>query len=108
MNLVFECNVTGVGSTVFKGDFIDCSNGGLVLLHSRYHINGTNTSATCDNKQLLARSIGVVNNTYTSQLQVRLTSYAFNGNTISCIHDNGIKENKIGEILFPNFTAVGE
>ena len=90
---------------MFKGDFIDCSNGELVLLHSRYN---TTTNVTCNNKQILAQGIGVVNNTYISQLQVRLTSYAFNGNSISCIHDNGTEENKIGEILFPNFTAVGE
>ena len=102
-NLVFECNVTGNGSTVFEGSFFECSNE-VILLHSRY-VNGT--TAMCNN-QLLALSNGVVNNTYISRLQLRLSDYTNIGKTVTCIHDNGKEASVIGNYKIPNSTAIGK
>jgi hypothetical protein len=86
----FECNVCGLGSTIWSGTFFDCEDG-IELRHSRY--NGMDPGnrgpprEECNQGEILAKSIGVFDECYTSHLIVTIGEEMING-TIECIHDN--------------------
>ena len=73
--LTYECTAMGGGSTVWTGTFFfDClaTTKDTVLLHRRF-LSTTGTSATCNNGAIVARSLSVEGNNYTSQLNVTVT-----------------------------------
>ena len=107
-SLVLECSIEGAGSTVFKGNLFNCnsSDDAVTLLHSRFDTpNGIN--GTCNNGKVLAHSLTVNNssNCYTSLLCV-MVSPDLVGNTIRCVHDNGIREENIGNYTISQNTKV--
>ena len=92
--LMFECNVIGVGSTVWKGSAFDCPLRGIVLRHSQF----IDSKGVCSNGAILARGISVDGNCYTSRLNVTLSS-SLNGETITCAHHNSTGTTIIGNFL---------
>ena len=95
--LTYECNATGgsnIGATIWTGTAFNCPSSGneIILLH--VHINRT-YMYTCNNGAIVARSLSVEGNNYTSQLNVTITPDTA-GKTIKCVHDDGLT----GRFLF--------
>ena len=86
--LTYDCTAygTATGSTVWSGTAFDCpsSKNRSILLHSRF---AGGTTRACNNGGIVARSIGVGNYSYTSELTVTVTAEIL-GKTIMCIYDN--------------------
>lgn len=91
--LTFECRVKGGVSTVWKGSAFNCASSAysIILLHSRY--NDTNGTCSDGNIVAYAESLSIENDYYTSRINITVNS-ALAGSTltITCIHDNGTKE----------------
>ena len=94
-NLTYECSVVGAGNTFWRGSAINCPmrNNEILLRHSLFPTTGT--IVECNNGNLSARSLGVENNCYTSQLRV-LFSPDLLGRTIVCLYDNLSSEEVVG------------
>ena len=101
--LTYECTVIGEGDagvTIWKGSAFDNHCEGskmeLQLLHSRYNATSGEVKF-CEDRILEARSVKVENNSYTSQLNVTLTSN-ITGKIIECAYDNGHNTTLIGSL----------
>ena len=94
--LTYTCTVRGglADFTVWTGTGLDCE---IVLLHIRF-ANGV--SATCNNGAIVARSLSVVGNNYTSQLNVTLNSETTR-KTIECLYDNGMTNTLVLSLMLP-------
>ena len=92
--VTYECTVIGDhgGITLWMGDFFYCSDSENVieLLHSQftYLPGGEATTRMCNDGNVVGRIIGVENGSYTSQLNITLTSDIFK-KSIECAYDNG-------------------
>ena len=107
--LTYECTVVGGGVTVWKGSAFDnrCGKSGneLVLLHDRYHgVSGD--YKFCEDGSIEARGVRVENSSYTSQLNVTLTSN-ITGKSIECAHDDGSNLTTIGSLNIEAGTLHG-
>ena len=85
--LTTECTTTGGGSTVWQGTALQCDHGEIVLLHNRFD-ESYNYIRTCNNRIVL-QPLGVVNDSYISQLNVTV-SPELNNTTVECVYDTGI------------------
>ena len=89
-NLIFRCTALATADdvTIWKGTAIDCRDGNniIVLIHSRF-ISPGGTSRDCNNGAIVARSIGLEDRQYTSQLNVTVTN-EMAGKTIICLTAN--------------------
>ena len=85
--LTTECTIMGEGSTVWRGTAFQCYYREIVLLHGRFN-RPHYPIATCNNGAIIAQGLGVVNDSYISQLNVTV-SPEFNNTTVECWHDNG-------------------
>ena len=99
--LTYECTTMGVGSTVWTGSAFNnlwCTE--ILLLHNRILNGGTN--GTCNNgaTYIVARSLSVEGNNYTSQLSVTATPETA-GKTIMCYSDNGSDVTLISHFVIP-------
>ena len=84
--VVFECTTFGSGATVWSGTALDqCQGGEVFMLHSEFQSGRT---WTCSNGQIVGSTIGISNQSYTSQLTVTVSA-GLNGREIQCSHDNG-------------------
>lgn len=95
--LVFECNVTGNGSTVWKGTAFECSPSvnAITLLHSRF--NSSNATGSCNNGAVVARGQhGSERGWYISQLKILTSTSISERATVECVYDNGTSEIGIG------------
>ena len=72
------------GATVWRGTAFDCSLYEITLLHSRF---ADGTFGVCNDGDIVARSLSVEGNNYTSQLSVNVTSNIA-GKTIDCVDDD--------------------
>ena len=85
---------------MWQGAALQCDYSEIVLLHSRFIINGShnyNTTLPCNNRTIVAQGLGVVNNSYISQLNFTV-SPELNNTTVECLHDNGTAERVIKTI----------
>ena len=90
--LILECTAFGSGATVWTGTALDqCPGGQVFMRHSEFQSGRT---WTC-NGQVIGRTVGVSNQSYTSQLAVTVSN-GLNGRGIQCSHDNGIMTYMIG------------
>ena len=94
--VTYECTVVGDygGFTIWVGDFIRCSSGKRVieLIHrqSTNDVQGGRIASvrTCNDGNIVGRLLRVENGSFTSQLNVTLTSDIV-GKGIECAYDNG-------------------
>ena len=91
---MLECNVTGVGSTVWRGSAFNCPLGEIVLRHSEF----IDSTGTCSDGAIVARGVSVDDNRYTSRLNVTQSS-SLNGESIVCAHHNSSGTTVIGTFL---------
>ena len=103
--LSYECTVTGGGGvTIWTGSAFNCSfkYNKIILIHSRFD---TGTSGTCNNGAIVARSLSIEGNNYTSQLNVSVTPDTV-GKTIECGSDNGFRINRLFTLTIPTITGL--
>ena len=95
--LTFNCTIIGGGITQWSGTAFDCEHNlnEILLLHENFDDPG-GTDGTCNNGQIVGRSVSVIENCYTSQVSVT-TSAELNNKTVRCIHNTEVIP--IGEIL---------
>ena len=94
--VTYECTVIGNygGFTLWMmGDFFHCSSGKqlIELAHSQLtNVQGGGASSTliCNDGNIAGRLIRVENGTFTSQLNITLTTDIV-GRSIECAYDNG-------------------
>ena len=88
--LTYQCSVVGGGTTVWQGTAFQCPglSSHILLRHSKFNAS-EKTYGECNNGAIVASVIGVVDNHYTSQLNVTL-SPEMNNRTVECVYDNGI------------------
>ena len=100
---IYECRILGEGATIWKGTVLDClaTNNEILFLHS---INST-SQRECNSGTVTGRLIHTDNNSYTSQLTVRVSSEVI-GRNISCIHDSDGATNVIGSSLLNITTGI--
>ena len=79
----------GEGLTVWTGTAFNCSasNNELTLFHCRFS-SPEGTNGSCSSGAIVARSLSVEGNNYTSQLTVTVTP-EIAAKIIKCLHDNG-------------------
>ena len=88
--LTTECAITGVGATAWLGTAFQCdsSHDEIILRHSQFG-GPYNTIRSCNNGEIVVQSLGVVNNSYISQLSVTV-SPELNNTTVECWYINDI------------------
>ena len=87
----------GGTATRWRGTAFDCplDNSEITLRHSQFADN-QGITVTCNNGDLVGRSIGVVNDCYTSQLNVTVRE-SFNNKTVQCAFTSLVGTTIIGE-----------
>lgn len=85
-SLTYRCTTVGTGSTIWRGTVFQCTERSITLRHSQYSVPG-GVSREC-NSNITARSIGVTNNCYTSQLNV-IVSRDLANRSVTCAYDFG-------------------
>ena len=103
--LIYECTVVGVpnGATIWRGTAFECLSNEIALLHSRF-VNGTLNFGICNNGAIVARSLSVEGNNYTSQLNVTVTPDTA-AKTIICFNDDPFNSTIQFSTVTPNFTT---
>ena len=86
--IVYQCTVTGKGSTVWQGSAFHCDDteGSLTLRHSQF-ASGM-YEEECNGGEVVARAIGVNESIFTSQFSLTV-SPEMNNKTVECAYDNG-------------------
>lgn len=87
--LTYECRVVDGSATVWRGSAFDCpsSGGEIVLRHSQVASGGA--VGVCNNGAIVGQGVSVVDNCFTSQLNVTLSS-RLNGKSVECAHFNNV------------------
>ena len=86
-------------ATVWTGTAINCpsTNNMIILTHS-FAVEGI--IQICNNGAIVARSLLVEGNNYTSQLNVTLTTEIM-GKSIECLHDDGRISTSLFSLVIP-------
>ena len=105
--LVYECTIVSTPGrfTIWTGSAFDCPNSGnaVNLFHSGFgeaHIH-----RECNNGVIVVWSVGVKNNSYTSQLKITVGSDLI-GKDIECIHESLVGSTRIGYSLLNMTTST--
>ena len=92
--LTYECVVEGGGTTVWQGSALNClSDTRFLLRHSQF--DSGITDKECNNGSIVAHSVRVVDDSYISQLNVKV-SPEMNNKTVECLYDDGTMTALIG------------
>ena len=86
--LTIECAIMGSGTTVWQGTAFQCDGNNfnfIALRHSQFR-GSDKPELSCNNGAIIAQAIGVVNDSYISQLNVTVSSELDN-TTVECWHD---------------------
>ena len=91
-DVTYQCTVIGEGATIWRGSAFRCSatTNELTLFH-------TNRMGTCNDGKISGMIVTAENNSYTSQLTVRVSSEMI-GRTIGCFHDSREGTHEIGSL----------
>ena len=84
--LTTECAIMGGGLTVWQGTAFQCvsTSNKIILRHSGFGVSH-NPAGSCNDGTIVAWALGVVNDSYTSQLNVTV-SLELNNTTVECWH----------------------
>ena len=96
--LTTECAIKGRGATLWLGTAFQCvsTNHLIVLRHSQFG-RLHNITVTCNNGAIVSRALGVVNNSYISQLSVTM-SLELNNTTVECWYNHNLTDTVIKQI----------
>ena len=86
--LNFTCTVIGIGNTLWRGSTFNCpdTTNEIILRHSQFS-RSEGTSGNCNNGAIVARSIGVESDCFTSQLNITVSAGLTN-KTVQCDHNS--------------------
>ena len=92
-NVTYQCTVVGQGATIWGGSAFRCSstNNEITL----FNTDRMGESRKCNDGKISGFSLTAENNSYTSQLNVLVSSEMI-GRTIGCFHDRGGSTAEIG------------
>ena len=85
--LTTECAIMGGGITVWQGTAFQCyrnNHESISLRHSQFR-ESEEPAGSCNNGAIVARALGIVSNSYVSQLNVTV-SLELNNTIVECIH----------------------
>ena len=91
--IIYDCSITGPGTTVWRGSAFNCTGNEITLRHSRFESGGT--AGECNNRAIVGYSLHKVDNSYTSRLNISVIT-EMNGRSVECIYDNGSNTSLIG------------
>ena len=97
--LTTECAIMGGGATVWRGTALQCHSNNrdfISLRHSQF-LESDKPEGTCNNGAIAARALGVVNGSYISQLNVRV-SIELNNTTVECVYSHNFTNTVIKQI----------
>ena len=82
--LIYNCSVMGGTATLWRGTLFDCPQAGseITLRHSLFASN--QVFRICNDGDIIGHGLEVVNNCYTSQLNVTVRE-SFNNKTVHCV-----------------------
>ena len=109
--LVYECNATRGGLTVFHGSAFNCpsSSNELVLFHNHNYSN--RSRRTCNDGAIVAETTTGMQDdiiySYSSRLTITLNDNVMALNEIICSFDDGSTEWVIGRYYIPEFNEIG-
>ena len=88
VSLIYECTTVGSFSTIWKGSAFDCPGMGneILLRHTQFSAP-EGTSGQCNSGNIVASSVGVDDQCFTSRLNVTYNP-ALLGATVMCVHDS--------------------
>ena len=94
--LTIECAIMGGGATVWQGTAFQCDDHNfyrdITLRHSQFGAQQKPTvTSTCNSGTIIAQAIGIVNNSYISELTVTV-SPEMNNTTVECVHSYNLTE----------------
>ena len=78
--LTYNCTVVGGRATLWSGTAFDCSPNEIILRHNEFN---DGTSGECNQGAIIAQSVGVQDNCFTSQLHVTVSGGLHN-KTVNC------------------------
>ena len=93
--LTIECTIMGRGATVWQGTAFQCGSS-IILRHSQFG-GSYNSIWTCNDGAIVAQALGIVNNSYVSQLNVTV-SLELNNTTVECWHSYNLTDTVIKRI----------
>ena len=100
--VTYECTVSSGcgGTTVWKGDFFQCSSGKKVIELVHRPLTSEPEGEVffpriCNDGDIVGKIINVGNDHFTSQLNVTQTSDTA-GKSIECVNDNGTSTHRVG------------
>ena len=101
--LTYKCTVTGGGATIWRGTAFECSYG-TILRHTHF-TSLYGASRSCNKGDIVAKSLSVEGNNYTSQLNVTITPQTA-GKAIECFRDNGFNLTLFFSSVIPTITGL--
>ena len=106
-SVAFECRVLGGSATVFQGSAFSCvqTSDEISLLHGRFSTT-SGTNGSCNGGVIVAKSISVESNCYTSTLNVTFINPHVIGRMITCLKDDGVTSTLIGTISVPSEASI--
>ena len=92
---------------MFQGNALNCgaTSDEISLLHSRFNAT-SRTDGSCNDGLIVAQSVSVESNCYTSTLNVTFISPNLIGRMIKCIRDDGVMSALIGTISVPSEASI--
>ena len=98
--LTYYCNVVGGGTSVWSGTAFDCPMDGslIILRHSQFASDSNQAFGTCNNGDIVGHGIRVVDNCYTSQLNVTVRE-SYNNKTVQCVLNSNEGMRTVGQSL---------
>jgi hypothetical protein len=96
--LIYNCSIMGGTATLWRGTAFDCpmDENEITFRHSQFAAN--QEIRICNDGDLVGRNVGVVNDCYTSQLNV-IVRESFNNKTVQCAFTSSEGMTTIGESL---------
>lgn len=87
--LELQCIAIGPGATIWRGSALNypSSLNEILLYHSRF-VSGT-AVGSCNNGNIVARALDIVEGRYRSQLFIGILTPELNGTIMECLYDNG-------------------
>ena len=85
--LTLECSVNGTpfGTTVWHGDFFDCSDG-IILLHNQHRFTAEGQERSCNGGAITGKGSEINGSCYTSQLGFVMNN-SINGGRVECLYN---------------------
>ena len=106
--LMYVCDIIGSGNTIWNGTAFYCpsKSNEAILRHSQFSTESGTFGSCNDRTSIMVQSLGVINNCFSSQLNITVTT-DMNNATIRCSHSSNRIET-VGEITLSVATGMNQ